>query len=67
MDKPIFFENLPAVLTVKDLIPLLSVSHNTAYALVRSGQIQSIRIGRIYRIPREAVAAYLLKDLQKSS
>ncbi len=67
MNEPILFEKLPAVLKVKDLEPLLSVSHNTAYALVRSGQIHSVRIGRTYRIPREAVADYLLKDLQKSS
>jgi len=54
-------EHQPAVLRVKDLAALLSVSHNTAYALVRSGQIRSIRIGRTYRIPRDAVEEYLRK------
>lgn len=54
-------EHQPAVLRVKDLAALLSVSHNTAYALVRSGQIRSIRIGRTYRIPRDAVDEYLRK------
>lgn len=52
-------KDLPLVLHVKDLTSLLSVSHNTAYQLVRSGQIRSIRIGRTYRIPRDAVAEYL--------
>lgn len=52
-------KDLPPVLHVKDLTSLLSVSHNTAYQLVRSGQIRSIRIGRTYRIPRDAVAEYL--------
>lgn len=56
------FEELPLALHVKDLVPLLSVSHNTAYALVRSGQIRSIRVGRCYIIPRDAVADYLLKS-----
>ena len=54
-------ENLSPVLRVKDLAVLLSISHNTAYALVRSGQIRSIRIGRTYRIPRDAVDEYLRK------
>ena len=54
-------ERQPAVLRVKDLAALLSISHNTAYALVRSGQIRSIRIGRTYRIPRDAVDEYLRK------
>ncbi len=62
MDNAIFFEKLPLALCVKDLVPLLQVSYNTAYALVRSGQIRSIRIGRTYRIPRDAVIEYLLKS-----
>ena len=53
------FENLPLVLHVKDLAEILSISQNTAYALVRSGQIRSIRTGRTYRIPKDAVIEYL--------
>lgn len=52
-------EALPLMLRVKDLEPILGISHNTAYELVRSGQIRSVRIGRCYRIPRDAVAEYL--------
>ena len=63
MDEPIFFEKLPLTLHVKDLAPLLQVSYNTAYALVRSWQIRSIRVGKTYQISREAVAEYLLKTL----
>lgn len=62
MDNAIFFEQLPLVLHVKDLPKILSVSHNTAYNLVRSGQIHSIRVGRNYLIPKDAVANYLLKS-----
>ncbi len=61
MDNAIFFEKLPLTLRVKDLVPLLQVSHNTAYALVRSGQIRSIRVGQCYQIDREAVVEYILK------
>ena len=53
------FKNLPLVLHVKDLAKVLSISQNTAYALVRSGQIRSIRTGRTYRIPKDAVIEYL--------
>ena len=64
MDQAIFLEKLPLVLRVEDLSELLSVGRNTAYELVRSGQIRSIRIGRCYRIPRDAVAEYLIKSLE---
>lgn len=56
----IYLEKLPPVLRVRDLGPILDVSNNTAYALVRNGQIRSVRIGRSYRIPRDAVAEYLM-------
>lgn len=62
MSNTIFFEQLPPVLQVKNLPEILRVSRNTAYALVRSGQIRSIRIGRTYRITREALSEYLLKS-----
>ena len=62
MDVITSFENLPLVLHVKDLAEILSISQNTAYALVRSGQIRSVRTGRTYRIPKDAVIEYLNKS-----
>ena len=59
MNNEVFAENLPLVLQIKDLMTLLSIGRNTAYELVRSGQIPSIRIGRTYRIPRDALLKYL--------
>ena len=49
----------PPVLSVKQVAEILAVSQNTAYALVRSKQIHSIRVGRSYRIPLDAVIKYL--------
>lgn len=52
-------EELPIVLTVEDLMPVLSIGRNAAYDLVRSGQIRSLRIGRQIRIPRQAVIEFI--------
>ena len=52
-------DQLPQILHVKDLQVLLSISHNTAYELVRSGKIRSIRIGRTDKIPLDAFNEYL--------
>ena len=49
------------MLKVEDLMPILKIGRSTAYTLVRSGQIHSVRVGRSYRIPREAVLNYLRK------
>ena len=55
------FNDLPLVMRVEDLMPILSIGRNAAYSLVRSGQIRSFRIGRCYRITKDALKEYLEK------
>lgn len=54
-------QDLPFVLSVDELMEVLDIGRNTAYALVRSGQIRSIKVGKIYRISRDAVEEFLKK------
>ena len=56
---PVSVEELPLVLRVEDLSRALGIGRNTAYELVRSGQIRSIRIGRQLRIPRDELQRFL--------
>ena len=56
-------DDLPLALRVEDLMPILGIGRNTAYELVRSGQIRSIRVGRKIRVPKDAVADFLSKDI----
>lgn len=53
--------DLPVTLRVEELMPILGIGRNTAYELIRSGQIRSIRIGRQIRIPRDALLEFLRK------
>ena len=52
-------EELPLVLRVEDLMAVLDIGRNTAYELVRSGQIESIRVGRQLRITKQALVAFM--------
>ena len=52
---------LPIILRGEDLMPILGIGRNTAYELIRSGQIRSVRIGRQIRIPRDALLEFLRK------
>lgn len=52
-------DSLPLVLRVDDLMLVLKIGRNAAYALVRSGQIKSLRIGNSYRIPRNELLRFL--------
>ena len=53
--------DLPVTLRVEELMPILGIGRNTAYELIRSGQIRSIRIGRQIRIPRDALLEFMRK------
>ena len=53
------FDLLPLTLTVPQLMVILNVGRNTAYTLVRSGRIRSVRVGRQLRIPKDAVKDFL--------
>lgn len=56
------FDDLPLTLKVEDLIPILGIGRNTAYELVHSGQIRSIRVGRNIRIPKSEILSFLNRN-----
>ena len=50
---------MPITLRVEELMSILHIGRNTAYELVRSGRIRSIKVGRQLRVPRDAVAEFI--------
>lgn len=52
-------EKKSKVFTVEELMEYLSIGRTTAYKLLRSGKIKTLRIGKLYRIPKKAVDDYI--------
>lgn len=52
-------QDIVQVLKVEDIARILSIGRNSAYELVRSGKVRSVKVGRTYRIPYSAVKDYL--------
>ena len=50
---------------VREVEQLLGVSRSTVYALMTSGQLAYVKIGRCRRIPHTSVAALLERVRQK--
>ena len=46
-------------LTIYELAVMMRISKMSAYRLVRTGELEAIRVGRSYRIPEQAVFAYM--------
>ena len=53
------FTNYPDIVDVKTMAKMLHVGLNTAYTLVDSGAIASVRIGRMHRIPKRNIISYM--------
>lgn len=49
----------PEVMTVPEVATVLRIARNNCYALVRSGRLRSVRIGRSIRVPRHCVTEFL--------
>lgn len=58
------FENYPDVVGVQQLMEMLQIGQVLAYKLVKSGEIQSRKIGREYKIPKQSVVEYILKETE---
>jgi excisionase family DNA binding protein len=50
---------LPLVLTVEEAADRLGVARTLMYSLVSSGAIESVRIGRLRRVPADALVTFL--------
>ncbi|MFD3976894.1 MULTISPECIES: helix-turn-helix domain-containing protein [Streptomyces] len=46
-------------LTVAEVASVMRVSKMTVYRLVHSGHLPAVRVGRSFRVPEQAVHAYL--------
>ena len=53
------------ILTIEELMELLYIGKNTAYQLLKSGEIKAFRIGKVWKIPRESVNEYILRKTAK--
>ena len=52
-------KNCKEILSVKDLCEILDIGKNTAYRLLKLGEIKAKRIGKVYKIPKKSLKDYL--------
>lgn len=53
------FKQYPDVVTVEEMSQMLGISTKTAYQLLKENKIKHFMIGRIYKIPKYHILAYL--------
>ena len=55
------FKGYPDIVSLPQLRDMLQIGKNTAYELLANNEIKSIRIGRVYKIPKQNVIDYINK------
>ena len=61
-----FQNNYEDMVTIDELCEMLAIGRNTAYSLLKTGAVKAFKIGRIWKIPREAVSEYVLQSSRLS-
>ncbi|MGW2831329.1 excisionase family DNA-binding protein [Streptomyces sp. NPDC001286] len=51
----------PVLLTVAEAARCLRVGRTTCFALIRTGELESLMVGGLRRVPADAPAAYLAR------
>ena len=54
------------ILTVEEFAELLYIGRNTEYKILNSGEIRAFKIGKSWKIPKDAVSEYILKKSRKN-
>lgn len=53
------YENIPDLLTRKEVQRILSVGKNTILALIRAGALPAFKIGKSYRIRKDDLIEFI--------
>ncbi|MCR5110901.1 MAG: helix-turn-helix domain-containing protein [Ruminococcus sp.] len=54
------------ILKLDDVMKLLDVGKNTLYGLLKSGDINAFKIGKVWKIPKSSVDDYVRRQLQSN-
>ena len=60
------FDEYPDILTTEEVSDLLRAGYNSVYELLNSGKLKGYRNGRVWRIPKESIKAYILDSANLS-
>jgi len=66
-NKPTHWDTVPLILSVYDAADLLGVHRNTIMTMLRDGRLEGIKVGRAWRIKKQAIRDLLDARTQKTT
>lgn len=58
-NKEDLYAKYPDIVTPDDIMKMLRIGRNAAYALLRSNTIPSFRVGKRYKVTKQSVIEYI--------
>jgi excisionase family DNA binding protein len=59
------FNDYPDILNADELCELMGIGKNAIYKLLNSGEIESFKIGKTHKIPKQSVIDYIMRKCCK--
>lgn len=60
------FEDYPKMLTVEEMCDILNIARETGYRMIRRGEFEVLKLGRVIRVPKNQVLKYIIDNLEKT-
>ncbi len=54
------------IMKLEEVMQYLDIGKNTLYGLLKSGELDAFKIGKVWKIPKKSVEEYVNKSLQSS-
>ncbi|MEN1761744.1 helix-turn-helix domain-containing protein [Anoxynatronum sibiricum] len=61
------FEEYGEILTVEEVMEILMIGKNGVYELLKKGELNGFRIGRVHKIPKVSLEEYILSKATHNS
>ncbi len=60
-------QNYDDILTAAEACQALKIRYNTLYGLLNKGELKGYKCGRVWRIPKIAIEAFILESAKLTS
>lgn len=54
------------IMKLEEVMQYLDIGKNTLYGLLKSGELNAFKIGKVWKIPKKSVEEYVRKSLQSN-
>ena len=55
------------IMQIEEVMEYLSIGKNTMYGLLKSGELNAFKIGKVWKIPKASVEDYVRRKIEKNA